>query len=234
MNPRCERCDGALVPVVYGMPDGDEPYRQHERREIYFTGGCMGGPEPWWCWSCEAFADPEPRPPRNLTMEGYQLSLLDEMRINVPQAPLEPPAPYDDPPARLVEEARRWRALDMPKIKDLAAILGDPVSGGSSRHRFALPLWPGFWLEHTTMDTETGGYVIDRRFVRRSGRPLRSPDEMRPWSVLRLEAEAFFGWEETWAPNAHVHTESFQLEGRRMEAVFVHDLLQHVSEAPEG
>ncbi|MCP9978021.1 hypothetical protein [Actinomadura madurae] len=82
------------------MPVGDELYRRHERREIYFTGSCMGGPEPWWCWSCERFADPEPRPPRTLTREGYQLSLLDDMRDTAPGAVLEPPAPYDDPPGR--------------------------------------------------------------------------------------------------------------------------------------
>lgn len=230
MNPRCERCDGALVPVEYGMPANDEPYRRHERREIYFTGSCMGGPEPWWCWSCERFADPEPRPPRTLTKEGYQLSLLEDMRRTAPEASLEPPVPYDDPPADLLEEAGRWRALEMLKIKDLAAILGEPVGGGPSRHLFALPLWPDFWLEHTTLDTESGGYILHRRFLRRSGAPMRSPDEMRPWSVLRSEAEALFGWEESRAPNAYWHAIPFQLEGRQMEAVFVYDLLQHVSE----
>src|SRR3954454_5952620 len=154
MNPRCERCDGPLVPVVSGMPANDEPYRRHERREIYFTGGCMGGPEPGWCWSCEAFADPEPRPPRTLTQEGYQLSLLADRRRWVPDALLEPPAPYDAPPAHLLEEAGQWDRMESLKIKDLSAILGDPVSGGPSRHRFARPLWPDFWLEPPTLDTE--------------------------------------------------------------------------------
>jgi hypothetical protein len=230
MNPRCERCDGSLVPVEYGMPASDEPYRRHERREIYFTGSCMGGPEPWWCWSCERFADPEPRPPRTLTREGYQLSLLDEMRRTVPGAALAPPAPYDDPPADLLEEAGRWDALESLKIQDLAAILGEPVSGGPSRHRFALPLWPDFWLEHTTMDTEVAGYVVNRRFVRRSGEPMRSPDDLRPWSVLLPEARAFFGWEEDRMPNAYWHVVPFRLDGRPMEAWFVHHLLQHVGE----
>ncbi|WP_433463086.1 hypothetical protein [Spirillospora sp. CA-128828] len=215
------------------MPADDEPYRRHERREIYFTGGCMGGPEPWWCWSCEAFADPEPRPPRTLTKEGYQLSLLADMRRWVPDALLEPPAPYDDPPAHLLEEAGQWDRMESLKIKDLSAILGDPVGGGPSRHRFTLPLWPGFWLEHTTLDTETAGYVLDRRFVRRSGEPMRSPGELRPWSVLLSEAQAFFGWEETRMPNAIRHVVPFRLEGRPMQACFVYDLLQHVSEAPE-
>ncbi|MFF5262298.1 hypothetical protein ACFY4C_25455 [Actinomadura viridis] len=234
MNPRCERCDGALIPVEYGMPVDDEPYRRHERREIYFTGSCMGGPEPWWCWSCEAYADPEPRPPRSLTKEGYQLALLDDMRRAAPEAPLEPPAPYDDPPARLLEEAGRWQALESQKIEDLSAILGDPVSGGPSRHRFALPLWPDFWLEHTTMDTPNGGYVLNRRFVRRSGAPMRSADRLRPWSVLLPEAQAFFDWEENRMPNAYRRVVPFQLQGRRMKACFVYDLLQHVSESPEG
>ncbi|MCP9965540.1 hypothetical protein LUW76_08595 [Actinomadura madurae] len=213
------------------MPVGDELYRRHERREIYFTGSCMGGPEPWWCWSCERFADPEPRPPRTLTREGYQLSLLDDMRDTAPGAVLEPPAPYDDPPAGLVEEAGRWRGLRDQKIADLAAILGDPVSGGSSRHRFALPLWPDFWLEHTTLDTEVGGYIIGRKFVRRSGTPMRSPEEMRPWAVLLSEARDFFGLGVNRMPNAICQVVPFEVRGRRMEAVFVFDLLQHVSEA---
>ncbi|SNS64014.1 hypothetical protein SAMN06265355_12315 [Actinomadura mexicana] len=234
MSPRCERCEGPLVPVEYGMPVGDEPYRRHERREIYFTGGCMGGPEPWWCWSCERFADPEPRPPRSMTLEGYQLSVLDDMRGVAPESLPELPAPYDDPPAGLVEEAGRWRVMQSPKIVDLAAILGGPVSGGPSRHRFALPLWPGFWLEHTSLDTEAGEYVLDRRFVRRSGEPMRSADDLRPWSVLRPEAEAFFGWEPTRSPNAYYHVVPFRLGGRPMEACFVHDLLLQVSERSEG
>lgn len=233
MSLSCERCDGPLVPVEYGMPVDDEPYRRHERREIYFTGGCMGGPEPWWCWSCEKFADPEPRPPHSLTVEGYQLSVLGDMRRIAPEARFDPPAPYDDPPAHLVEDADQWSALDMPKIKDLAAILGDPVSGGSHRHRFALPLWPDFWLEHTSLDTEVAQYVIDRRFVRRSGEPMRSPDDLRPWSVLRLEAEAFFGWEPTRMPNAYFHVVPFELEGRPVKAYFVHDLLIQVSKSSE-
>ncbi|GGT70696.1 hypothetical protein GCM10010177_30330 [Actinomadura citrea] len=234
MSPKCERCDGPLVPVESGMPVGDELYRRHERREIYFTGGCMGGPEPWWCWSCERFADPEPRPPRSMTVEGYQLYVLDDMRGIAPESLPALPAPYDDPPAGLVEEVRRWRAMQSPKIKDLAAILGDPVGGGPSRHRFALPLWPDFWLEHTSMDTEVGEYVLDRRFVRRAGEPMRSADDMRPWSVLRLEAEAFFGWEPTRSPYMYYHVMPFQLGGRPMEAYFVHDLLLKVSERSES
>jgi hypothetical protein len=212
------------------MPVDDEPYRRHERREIYFTGGCMGPPEPWWCWSCERFADPEPRPPRSMTVAGYQLSVLNEMRGIAPGALPEMPAPYDDPPAGLVDEAGRWRGMEAPKIKDLAAILGDPVGGGPSRHRFALPLWPDFWLEHTSLDTEAGEYVIDRRFVRRAGEPMRSADGMRPGAVLRPEAEAFFGWEPTRSPYAYYHVVPFHLDGRPMEASFVHDLLVQVSE----
>ncbi|MGI5205320.1 hypothetical protein ACQEU6_27540 [Spirillospora sp. CA-108201] len=233
MSVKCERCDGPLVPVEYGMPVDDTPYRRHERREIYYTGGCMGGPEPWWCWSCERFADPEPRPPRSMTVEGYQLSLIKSMRGVAPSLP-ELPAPYGDPPAGLAEEAGRWRTMQALKIKDLAAILGDPVSGGPSRHRFALPLWPDFWEEHKSMDTEVGEYVLDRRFVRRSGEPMRSADDMRPWTVLRLEAEAFFGWEPTRAPTAYYHIVPFELEGRPMEACFVHDLLIQVAEPSAG
>jgi hypothetical protein len=230
MNPSCERCDGPLVPVEYGRPVGDGLYRRHERREIYYTGGCMGGPEPWWCWSCERFADPEPRPSRSMTRDGYQLSLIDRMRGVAPEALPDLPAPFDDPPAGLLEEAGRWGTLQSPKIRDLAAILGDPVGGGPSRHRFALPLWPDFWLEHTSMDTETGQYVTDRRFVRRSGEPMRSADDLRPWSVLRPEAEAFFGWEPSRTPQRYFHIVPFRLDGRPMEACFVHELLVQVSE----
>ncbi|NDU73219.1 hypothetical protein GWI34_11315 [Actinomadura sp. DSM 109109] len=222
-----------MVPVVYGMPVDDGPYRRHENREIYYTGGCMGGPEPWWCWSCERFSDPEPRPPRSMTVEGYQQYVLDDMRNATPGPLPGLPAPYDDPPADLVEEALQWRVMDSPKVKDLAAVLGEPADGGRSRHRFALPLWPDFWLEHTSMDTDTGEYVLDRRFVRRSGEPMRSVDDMRPWSVLRLEAEAFFGWEPTRSPNAYYHVERFQLDGRPREAYFVHDLLVQVAEPSE-
>lgn len=216
------------------MPASDEPYLLHEHREIYFTGSCEGPPEPWWCWSCEVLADPEPRPPRTLTMDGYQLSLLHDMRRLAPEALLKPPAPYDDPPAHLLEEAGRWNALGLQKIKDLAAILGDPVNAGPSRYRFALPLWPDFWLEHTTMETEAAGYVVSRRFVRRSGEPMRSPDELRPWSVLLPEAQEFFGWEDGRMPNAHWRRMPFHLDGRPMQAWFVYGLLQHVSESPAG
>ncbi|MES9603107.1 hypothetical protein [Actinomadura sp. NPDC000929] len=245
MSPKCEQCDGPLVPVEYGMPVDDTPYRRHERREIYYTGGCMGPPAPWWCWSCERFADPEPRPSRSATVEGYQLSLLNEMRGVSPSLP-ELPAPYDDPPEALVEEAAEWKSPDLLKIKDMAVILGEPVSGGPSRHRFALPLWPDFWLEHTsTNDTDfwlepestdrlVGGYVVDKRFVRRSGEPMRSADDMRPWAVLRTEAEAFFGWEPTQYPNMYYHVVPFELGGRPMKAYFVHDLLVHVSEPSES
>lgn len=233
MSPKCERCGGPLVPVVSGMPIDDTPYRRHERREIYYTGGCMGPPAPWWCWSCERFADPEPRPSRSMTVEGYQLSLINDMRGVSPSLP-ELPAPYDDPPRALAEEAVEWRTPDLLKIKDMAVILGEPVSGGPSRHRFALPLWLDFWLEHKSMDTEVGDYVIDKRFVRRSGEPMRSADDMRPWSVLRTEAEAFFGWEPTRSPNAYFHVVPFQLGGRPMEAYFVHDLLVQVSEPSES
>jgi hypothetical protein len=153
------------------------------------------------------------------------------MRRMAPAAALDLPAPYDDPPAHLLEEAGQWNGLESQKIKDLAAVLGDPVNGGPSRHRFALPLWPDFWLEHTTLDTEVGGYILNRRFVRRSGEPMRSSDELRPWSVLLSEAQAFFGWEENRMPNAHWRVMPFQLQGRRMEAWFVYDLLQHVSES---
>ncbi|WP_433461950.1 hypothetical protein [Spirillospora sp. CA-128828] len=224
------------------MPVGDELYWRHERREIYYAGGCMGPPEPWWCWSCEGFADPEPRPARSMTVEGYQQSVLVRMREIAPEAPLSLPAPYDDPPTHLVEEAVRWSNMQLPKIKDLAAILGDPVGGGPSRHRFALPLWPDFWLEHTSSEggflgnqrvINTAEYVVDRRFVRRSGEPMRSPDDLRPWSVLRLEAEAFFGWEPTRAPNSYYHIVPFELDGRPMKAYFVYDLLLHVEESPE-
>ena len=231
MSLRCERCDGPLVPVEYGMPANDEPYRRHERRESYFTGDCMGVPEPWWCWSCEAFADPEPRPSHSLSVEGYQQSVLVDMREIAPGISL--PAPYDDPPADLVDEAAQWTALQMPKIRDLAVVLGDPVDGGPSRHRFALPLWPDFWLEHTSLDTGTARYVIDRRFVRRTGEPMRSAGDLRPWSVLRLEAEAFFGWEPTRMPNSYYHIVPFELDGRPMKASFVYDLLLNVEESPE-
>lgn len=220
-----------LVPVVSGMPADDEPYRRHERREIYYTGGCLGSLEPWWCWSCERYADPEPRPPRSLTKEGYLLSLLDEMREWAPEAVPERPAPYDDPPPGLVEESGQWRSLRDQKIADLAAILGDPVDGGPSEHRFAFPLWPDFWLEHTTLDTEVGGYIISRKFVRRSGTPMRSPAEMRPWNVSLSEAWDFFDLGVNRMPNAIRREVPFELDGRPMEAIFVFDLLQGVVEA---
>ncbi|WP_433472345.1 hypothetical protein ACQPZP_26075 [Spirillospora sp. CA-142024] len=175
-------------------------------------------------------------------MEGYQQSVLVRMREIAPRAPLPLPAPYDDPPAHLVEEAGQWSIMQLPKIKDLAVILGDPVGGGPSRHRFALPLWPDFWLEHTSSEeqfpfeqrvTNTAQYVVDRRFVRRSGEPMRSSDDLRPWSVLRLEAEAFFGWEPTRTPNSYYHIVPFELDGRPMKAYFVYDLLVHVEESSD-
>ncbi|HEY8478453.1 MAG TPA: Uma2 family endonuclease [Spirillospora sp.] len=203
------------------MTESDELYRRHERREIYHTGGCPGVPEPYWCWSCERYADPEPRPARSLTKEGYLLSLVDEMRAWAPEAVPKPPPPYGDPPPGLVEESEQWRSLRDQKIADLAAILGDPVGGGPSRHLFALPPWPGFWLERTTLESEAAEYVIGRKFVRRSGTPMRSPYDMRPWSVVLSEAWGFFGLGVNRTPNAIRQVVRFELDGRPMEAVFV-------------
>jgi hypothetical protein len=50
---KCEKCNGRLIPIVYGLPSG-KMFRDAERGKVKL-GGCMVSPEnpSWYCKNCD-------------------------------------------------------------------------------------------------------------------------------------------------------------------------------------
>ncbi len=109
----------------------------------------------------------------------------------------------------------------------------DEAFGGSMRHTFHLPLWPGMDF---IVRTHREGYAWGPELVRRAGvvPPLPDrPEDLQPWTVLDSEVRGRFGRfavEEAWnhGKDAEYHVGR---AGGRMTVVLVFDfaLLQSVS-----